>query len=75
MHRAYPAVEALSLLELSPGRKLHSRKVQCQFPAHDRLLRDVQFAEQALHDLLMEIETLMSYKHHSPEPNPAMLLC
>ncbi len=43
-------------------RKLKNRMMQREFPDRDRMYRDVQLAERALHDLLMEIETLMSYK-------------
>jgi hypothetical protein len=43
-------------------RKLKARMMQREFPDRDRMYRDVQMAERGLHDLLMEIETLMSYK-------------
>ena len=32
------------------------------FPSNDRMFRDVGIAEQALNDLLMEVETLLNYK-------------
>lgn len=36
--------------------------VQREFPDRDRMCRDVLLAERELHDLLMEIVTLMRYK-------------
>lgn len=49
-------------------RKLRARMVQRQFPETDRMLRDAVLAETALHDLLAEIETYLSYKDRTPEP-------
>jgi hypothetical protein len=37
-------------------------RMQREFPDRDRMYRDVQLTERGLHDLLMEIETLMSYR-------------
>ena len=49
-------------------RKLKARMVQCQFPEHDRMLRDVLLAERGLADLMSEIETVMAYKRPAPDP-------
>jgi hypothetical protein len=49
-------------------RKLKGRMMQREFPDRDRMYRDVQLAERGLHDLLMEIETLMSYRAPPPDP-------
>jgi hypothetical protein len=48
--------------KLMDVRKLKARMFQREFPERDRMLRDVLLAERGLHDLLMEIDTLMSYR-------------
>lgn len=36
--------------------------LQANFPSSDRMFRDAGIAEIALNDLLMKVETLLSYK-------------
>lgn len=48
--------------------KLRSRMEQTGFPEHDRVLRDARIAEKVLSDLLMELETLASYKGKLSDP-------
>ncbi len=48
-------------------RKLKSRMLATQFPAHDRILRDVLITEAALNDLVSEIETCCSYRTNTAQ--------
>ena len=48
--------------------RLRTRMVERQFPAQDRMLRDATLAETAIHDLLMEVDTLLNYKHQTVDP-------
>lgn len=55
-------METLLKRKLMYVRKLKGRMFPREFPERDRMLRNVLLAERGLHDLLMEIGTLMSYK-------------
>jgi len=69
-HQQLCRLKAALAPKLGYLRKLKARMLERQFPEHDRMLRDVAFAEQALHDLLMEIETCLSYRRGIETPEP-----
>ena len=51
-------------------RRVRERMEANQFPPHDRLYRGVSLSESMVKDLVLEIETLLSYRgfRQSPEP-------